>query len=76
VLYQLSHGPSNFAFTIFFEVGSHIFVQASLKLQSSYLCLPSSWDYKSVNSMPGLFLRQGFANFLPNFTSIQDPPPE
>jgi hypothetical protein len=31
VLYHLSHTPSPFCFSYFFQVWSHIFVQAALK---------------------------------------------
>jgi hypothetical protein len=40
----MSHSP--FCFAVIFQVGFPVFAKTSLRLRSSYLPLPSSWDYR------------------------------
>jgi hypothetical protein len=42
-----------------------VFAQAGLGLQSSYLCLPHSWDYEQAPPCQTCWLRKGLDNFLP-----------
>jgi hypothetical protein len=46
--------------------------QASLRLQSFYLWLPCSWDYRCT-PMPGLLIEIG-SNSLPRLASNLNPP--
>jgi hypothetical protein len=72
MLYHFSHMPNPFFALVILQIGFHIFAWASLQLQSSYLCLTGSWDYRYVPSYPACWLRCVFTNF-PGLFSNPDP---
>jgi hypothetical protein len=56
---------------VIFQLESCVFAWASLRLRSSYLCLPCSWDHRQYYHA---YWDGVSTNFLPRLASNQHPP--
>jgi hypothetical protein len=72
--FTLSHSTSPFLLYLFLRYGFMFLPGARHRLQSSYLCFPSSWDDRHIPPYSTYLLRWGLTDFLPGLASNLNPP--